>query len=104
MARLARGRGRGRRGRELPRAGDRGSSDPRRGRKLVERLINEAATTYKVRTDAAIRKILEDWEAKIKEEADSEEEMEAWCEVIMDPGNTGGDSHNSSRLYTCIGS
>jgi len=60
MARPTRGRGRGRRGRELPHAADLGTSDPRHGRKLIERLINETATTYRVGMDAGIWKILED--------------------------------------------
>lgn len=76
MARPARGRGQGRRGRELPKAADPSTSELRHGRKLVERLISEAATAYRVGTDAGICKILEDWVEQIKEEPDSEEEME----------------------------
>jgi len=60
MARPTCGRGRGRRGRELPCATDSGTSEPRRGRKPLERLINEAATVYRVGMIAGIRKILED--------------------------------------------
>lgn len=90
MARPARGRGRRKRGREEPRGADPGTSEPRRGIKPVERLIHEATIAYRVGTDTGIRKILEDWEEQIKEEADSEEEMEVWREVIPDPRNTRG--------------
>lgn len=54
MARPTHGRGRGRRGRELPRAADLGTSDPKGGRKPVKRLINEATTTYRVGMDAGM--------------------------------------------------
>jgi len=60
MARQTRGRGRSRRGRELPRAADPSTLEPRRGRKTVEQLINKAETTYRVGMNAGIYKILED--------------------------------------------
>ena len=90
MDRLALGRGHGRRGREEPQGANPGTPEPRYGRNPLERLIHEAMTPYRVRTDVGIRKILEDWEEQIKEEVDSEEEMESWQEVISDPGDMRG--------------
>lgn len=73
IARATRGRGWGRRG-SAPRT-DKGSStsEARRGCKLVECLIVEAATSYRDGMDAGIQKLIEDWEADIKQESESEE-------------------------------
>lgn len=66
MARSARGRGRGKRGREPAWANGLSTSEPRRGRRLVEHLINKAAATYREGTDVGICKLLEEWEGETK--------------------------------------
>lgn len=74
----------------MTRAVDLSTSEPRCGRKLVERLISEAVASYMEGMDAGILKILEEWEEKIKQEDEFEEEMENWKGVILDPRNTRG--------------
>jgi len=90
MTRPARGRGRGRCGREPTPTNELSTSEPRRGREPVECLSSEAIATYREGTYASIRKLLEDWEGEIKHEGESKEEMENWRAVIQDPGNTRG--------------
>lgn len=76
MARLARGRGCGRCGRETAKAKDLSTSEPCRGRKYVEHLISEVFVAYQEGTDIGIRNLLEEWEEEIKQNSETEEEIE----------------------------
>lgn len=104
IARPAHGRRCDRRWRESIQAAHPSTSEPRRGRKPVECLIGEAAIAYREGTNAGIPKLLDEWEGKIKQEDESDEEMENWREVISDPKNTRADSSNLNKLSICTSS
>jgi len=52
-------------------------------------VVKNVARAYKERTDADIRRLIQEMEDNVMEE-DSEPEMEDWGDIIPNPGHTRG--------------
>lgn len=65
-------------------------SEACRGRNPVENLIVETTSTYQDEMYEGIQKMIENWEAKIKQESELEEEIDDWGMMVPDLGNTCG--------------
>ena len=63
-------------------------SELRMGRKLVERLISEAAEAYCMGIDQVIWKFLEELEEEVKQDNETTAKMDDWRNLVLDPGNT----------------
>lgn len=90
MASTTRGHGHDRRG-STHRANKRSSMlEGRMGCKPLEHLIAKATTTYWDEMDEGNRKLIDDWEAEIKQGSEPEEEIDDWRTMVPDPWNTRG--------------
>ena len=58
------------------------------GRKLVKRLISEAAEAYCTGIDQVIQKKLDEWEEEVKQDNETNAKMDDWRNLVRDPGNT----------------
>lgn len=90
-----RGKRRGGRGRGRPRHAERAENDVqapikwKRGRRTVDQMAREVENVYNSEANEDIRKIIENMEKSVLEEA-SDPELYDWCSLLSDPGNTRG--------------
>lgn len=64
-------------------------AEGRQGRRTIETRVGIVERAYNEMTNPKIRRIIEHWEEEAIQ-AQSEEEMEDWMHLMLDPGHTRG--------------